>query len=472
MRGRITLEARLRKDSIGFIESAFQGIAGSAPAGAAVATLTGAAAFALGSLPLTALVAFVVVLLNAYIIKRLSRQVASAGGYYEYVKRGIGPKSAFFTGLFYIFYQTMALSFIALSVAVFVPAMLGDAFGINIPAIYFYPLLLGTLGFGFLISYLGIRISTRFTLVMAFLEILFVSVFGIYILLSHTSINTVSVFTPHYALNGFDGVGLGVLLMYTAFSGFGASTPLGEEVKNPRKSIGNSVVTTVLVLGLFFVFTSYYFTVAWGPANMQGYAQALVPGIEIMNSYLGPVAAVIVSILFVNSLLTGTVVVTNSTSRVMMAMGRDGIIHTGFSKVSSKHRTPHYSAGFVVAIAAAIGIVSNLILGGFLAFILTATAATLGVLFVHSVINASLPGLEKLHLRRITPSSVALSVITIVIFGLIFYSTFLSVNLAVIVGALLFGVYFVISLIYTAASRGRISALGLMDQKNIEETAN
>ncbi|MEM0158847.1 MAG: APC family permease, partial [Thermoplasmataceae archaeon] len=98
------MAGNLRKDSIGFLESAFQGVAGAAPAGAAVATLTGAAGFALGSLPLTALIAFFVVFLNAYIIKRISTHVVSAGGYYEYVKRGIGTRTALFTGLYYIFY--------------------------------------------------------------------------------------------------------------------------------------------------------------------------------------------------------------------------------------------------------------------------------------------------------------------------------------------------------------------------------
>ena len=57
----------LKRDTLNVYDVIFQGVAGSAPAGAAVATLTGSAAFALGSLPLSAVVAFVILIyLNVY----------------------------------------------------------------------------------------------------------------------------------------------------------------------------------------------------------------------------------------------------------------------------------------------------------------------------------------------------------------------------------------------------------------------
>ncbi|EQD57438.1 amino acid transporter, partial [mine drainage metagenome] len=81
---------QLRKGVLNFRQTLFQGIAASAPAGAAVATMTGSAAYALGALPLAALVAFAIVALNGYIIKRISSHVAGAGGYYDYIKMGFG----------------------------------------------------------------------------------------------------------------------------------------------------------------------------------------------------------------------------------------------------------------------------------------------------------------------------------------------------------------------------------------------
>lgn len=453
------LENTLRKDSIGLKETMFQGIASAAPAGAAVATLTGAAAFALGSLPLTAFIGFLVVLLNALVINRISAKVSGAGGYYEYVKTAYGPKVALFAGLFYIFYQIMALTLVSLSVAIFVPPILSVVFGINVPDLLWLPLLIISLSFGFLISYSGIRGSTRFTMVMALFEIIIITGFGLYIVLAHPSINTVAVFTPQFAVNGFDGVGLGVLLMYTAFSGFGASTPLGEESRKPKRAIGRSVIFSVIILGAFFVFTSYYFTVAWGPLKMAGYASSLVPGVTIIGSNLGIFAAVIVVVLFVNSLLTGTVVLINGTSRVMMAMSRDGILPMKISKIHRVRKTPYIAAGLIASISFAIGFIGVNIIGGFPAFIMAAIAATLGVLFVHALINVSLPRIEKKFSGKMTVSGLAMSVVTVIIFALIFYSTFLSISTPVILGTSLFIIWLVFNFGYVFIASDRISKI-------------
>ncbi|KAA8922641.1 APC family permease [Thermoplasma sp.] len=436
----------LRRNAIGLKENMFQGVAGSAPAGAAVATLTGAAAYALGSLPLAAFIAFLVVFLNAFIISRLSTRIAGAGGYYYYVRNGLGSRPARFTGFLYIFYQIMALAFISLSVGVFVPAVLGSVFGISMPGYLMYVLIVVVLAAGFLISYSGVRESTRYTMYMAIAEMAIVAGMGVIILMMKPSINTLSVFTPKFAYGGLSGVGIGVLLMYTAFSGFGASTPLGEESREAEKTISRSVIFTVIVLGAFFVFSSYYFTVAWGPSNMASYASPnnLAPGITIISSYLGTGAAILITVLFINSLLTGTVVVTNSTSRVMMAMARDGIISENFSGVSSR-KTPHISAAFVSGMAAVIAIVSASVIGGFGAFIMTATAATLGVLLVHGLINVSLPA-SDMRLHRSFYGSALLSVVSIAVLGFIFYSTFMSISLPVIVGSAAFALFSVAAL--------------------------
>ncbi len=441
----------LRKGSVGLRESMFQGIAGSAPAGAAVATLTGAAYFSRGSLPLTALIAFLVVMLNAVIISRISKDVAGSGGYYGYVKSGFGIKPALFAGFFYIFYQIMALAFIAISVAVFVPAILSGVFGLALPS-YVWPVLLGAvLLFGFYISYSGIRESTKYTMYMAILEIVIISVMGIFIIVSRPSVNSVSVFTPKYALGGFSGVGIGVLLMYTAFAGFGASTPLGEESVSPKKTISLSVIVSVIILGSFFIFASYFLTVAWGPSLMASYAnpQNLAPGVTLIGNYLGPVAAIIITVLFINSLMTGTVVITNSTSRVMMSMGRDGTLPKIFSHIHDGKRTPAFSAAVVTGSAFAVGFAGILILGGFTAFIMTATAATLGVLFVHGMINSSLPSIDIKQHRKVNYTNLAMSAGSIIVLGFIFYSTFLSIDLAVIVGSAIFAAWVLFSFAYT-----------------------
>jgi amino acid transporter len=443
----------LKRNSIGLLQGTFQGIAGSAPAGAAVATFTGAAAFALGALPLTALLAFLVVLLNAYIIRRISRRIAGAGGYYSYVQGGLGSSPALFSGFFYIFYQVFALAFMGLSLAVFVPAILSSVFGIQTPSYAWLPILAASILFGFAVSRAGIRQSTGYTTIMAMVEIGVIAVSGIIIILVHPSINTTAVFSPGLAKGGISGIGIGMLFMYTAFSGFGASTPLGEESRDARRTVGLSVVLAILVLGTFYVFTAYVFTVAWGPSQMLNYAGNLVPGIFIIKNYMGTGMAILVTALFINSLLTGTVVITNGTSRVMYSMSREGMIPKGLSRIHPVRLTPSVSAAMVASAAFAIAALGVLFLGGFTAFLMAATAATLGVILVHALVNVSLPSLERKNSSGIQRSSLAATVVSVILFGFIFISTFIVPEPGLESGTIAFVAWIIISLAYVMYKR-------------------
>ena len=453
------MHSKLHTDAIGLRNALLQGVASAAPAGAAVATLTGAALFALGALPLTALIAFLVVLLNGYIISRISLRVSGSGGYYDYVKAGHGPAAALYTGYMYIFYQIMAIAFVALSIAVFVPAAISYVFNVNISSIYMIPILAITLLYGFAVSVRGVKISTSYTMIMAIIEIAVIVGMGLFILISHPQINNAAVFTLKYSSNGITGVALGVLLMYTAFAGFGASTPLGEETKKPKESISKSVIYSVIILGVFFVFSAYFFTVAFGPTNMASYAGDLVPGITIMGSYLGIGAAVIITVLFINSLLTGLVVLTNATSRVLMAMGRDGLAPKTFSKTHTKRMTPYVAAGIVAVSAFLISSVSAEILGGFTAFIVAAIGATLGTLFVHIVINSAFPSINKRFSGKYGIKNIALSAVSIVIFLFILGSTFIGISSPVVIGTGTFIVWSAVTFVFMYVNRRRLKEL-------------
>ena len=448
------MKTGLKKDSLSLYNVIFQGVAGSAPAGAAVATLTGSAAFALGSLPLSAVVAFVIVLINAFIINRISRHVAGAGGYYAYSREGLGRFAGIFTGWMYIMYQIMSLAFIGLSVAIFLPALLQEIFGISIPFYSWVLLLVLILAFGYFVSFSGVKNSVRYAMVMATIEVIIIAAISIIIITARPSINTVSVFTPVYAINGFTGVMLGVLFMYTAFSGFGTATPLGEEAQNANRVIGHGVLISVVVLGLFFILASYAFTVGWGPTKMLEYSKELVPGIILTKSYLGIIGAIVITVLFVNSLFTDAVVFTNSLSRVVFSMSRDNVLPGILSSIHSSRRTPHVAAGIMVIIAFAIGAISVVSLGGFNAFLYTGIAATLSALLVHMFANASLAGIvQKMKLKLNTVMDVIIPAISIVILAFVFYGSFISIDRIVVIASISFIAWVMVGLIYSGISR-------------------
>ncbi|MEM0139604.1 MAG: APC family permease [Ferroplasma sp.] len=445
---------QLKKNSLNVYDVIFQGVAGSAPAGAAVATLTGSAAFALGSLPLSAIIAFIIVFINAVIIRRISNHVAGSGGYYAYSRDGLGNFSGILTGWFYILYQIMSLAFIGLSIAIFLPALLKEIFNIIIPSYSWFILLAAVLIFGYAVSYSGVKNSVRYAMVMASLEIVVVSFISLYIIISNPSINTISVFTPVYAKNGFTGVMLGVLFMYTAFTGYGTATPLGAETKNAKKVIGQGILASAVVLGLFFILASYAFTVGWGPSNMLEYSNELVPGVILTKNYLGLIGAIVITAFFINSLFTDSVVFTNSLSRVVFSMSNDNVLPGILSSVHSKRKTPHFAAALMVALGFIIAAVSVVLVGGFNAFLLTGIISTMGALAVHIIANGSLPGIIiKLKEKFNIVLDGVLPAISIGILAFVFYGTFVSVDRIVIIASIVFVVWFAVGIVYSLIGR-------------------
>ncbi|BAB60077.1 amino acid transporter [Thermoplasma volcanium GSS1] len=446
----------LRRNVLNFREVLFQGVAASAPAGAAVATMTGSAAFALGSLPLAAAVAFVIVFLNALIIRRISTHVAGPGGYYDYIKTGFGKEVGIFSGWVYILYQIAALAFISLSIAVFVPALLSYIYGISVPGNLWIPLLIGAAAFGYLVSFSGIRGSLRYVSVMGSLEIAVVVFIGLFIILSHPAINTPAVFTLKYDKFGVSGIALGVLFMYTAFSGFGGMTPLGEEAKNAKKLIGDAVIISSVILGVFFVFAAYAFTVGWGPSSMESYANNLVPGIKLAQVDIGLWAAILITIFYINSILTDNVTFSNSVARITLSMSRDGVLPRFLSEVHEKRKTPHF-AGLVMVIASVIiGLLSVEFLGPFGGFLFTGVLSTLAALLVHMLANLSLPVIIKKKANKVGVLNVALPVTVTAILVYVFYGTFVSISTPVVAASISFGAWATFAAIFSVVRRNKI----------------
>jgi amino acid transporter len=349
----------------------------------------------------------------------------------------------------YLLYQIFAMAFIALSISVFVPALLTTVFNITIPSYTWLPLLAGTMLFGYYVSVVGIKQSLRYAMVMGTLEILVVVVISFVIILSHPSINTAQVFTTKYAAGGLSGVMLGVLFMYTSFSGFGTMTPLGEEAKDGKKMVGTTIVYSAIILGGFFVFAAYAFTVGWGPLNMLSYASNLVPGIILTKSDLGVVGAIVITVFYINSILTDIAVFFNSSSRVTMSLARNNILPNVLTSIHHKHQTPHISAAAMGIAAFLVAAIGTVVLGGggFNIFLVTGIVSTLPALLVHAIANAALPKLNKMDSNKYGALNIVLPIIAIVILGFVFYGTFISISYTVILGSVIFLIWVVVGIV-------------------------
>ena len=155
----------------------------------------------------------------------------------------------------------------------------------------------------------GVRRSNRVNALLVTLSVLALSVFIGYAV--HQQVSVLSSSVPQ--ANSMIDVFAAAALMFVAYTGYGRVATLGEEVRQPRRTIPQAIIVTVLVV------TVLYLAVAWAllklppaVANQQGLAAFMQVGVWQQVVIAGAVIAMAGVIL---NLILGV-------SRVILAMAR------------------------------------------------------------------------------------------------------------------------------------------------------
>ena len=348
----------LERDAIGLTELLFQAITHMAPAVATALSIGAATAFAGGITPLAVLFAMIAVLFTAYSTSQLARHLPSAGGMYTYVGRGLGT---FFGWL-------IAWSF-ALAEPLIMPILLG---GFGFYGAIFLSNYVGLdiqyawVGFAVLcaavvwfLTYRGIGLSTRTGVVLGSIEIVIFLLISA-LLIVNAPQNTVSVFIPAdgNVLPAFQGM----IFCLLAFVGFEAVAPLGEEAREPRRTIPRAVIWSAVLVGLFYVFNYYAATVYFGPDRMtEFYTFNNGDPWGFMADAVLPIGGLLVVFAILNSCLANANSSATAATRSLFAMGRATLLPRWFGAVHPAYRSPvnavHFQAALGLVVAIALGFV-------------------------------------------------------------------------------------------------------------------
>ncbi|MDS0256545.1 APC family permease [Thermoplasmatales archaeon AK] len=443
----------LKKGVVTYIELIFQSISFTAPAIAVTATMTGAAAFAYGALPLTYVFALFGVLLAGFVVFVFSRKVASSGGYYRYIERGTGLRVGGFGGWVYMLYTVVgATPFIYFETALALQVGLG-VLGINVPSWLWYPVgLIVALG-AFGLAYSGIKNSLKYSVFTGTIEMVLLLIVAGFILAHTPHPLDGSVFTIKYSPTGWSGVALGLVFSFTSLAGWGSMTFLGTEARSAHVNIRRGVIATILILGIFFLFMSYVMTVGWGPANMSTYFSNFLPGLILALQDGGIVIAVLLFVFLVNSGFVDTLAIINAGSRDMYTMSKDGMLPEKLSLTHPKHKSPHISLIVNTIIGIVIFTITGWLFGPFNGFLVTGVWTGAGTIIEHIMINSSLPLYFRKH-RSVKWYYVAAPVAGIAIYLFALYGSFLSVNFYVIVAVVVMVIYLLFGAVYFGVKKG------------------
>ena len=351
----------LRRDAIGLREVTFQSITDMAPGAAIAASIPAGAAFAGGSLPLSVVFALVACLFCAWSIGLLAREMPSAGSLATYAARGLHPSIGFLTAWAYVLVGLLIPPLVLLQLGFTTAATLNSEFH-GYPANLWWPWSLAGALIVMAAGFYGIRTSTRLGTVLGLFEIGVFVVLAVFLIVHAGSHNTLSVFGTSYTPKGFRGIS-GVIggSVYTilAFGGFEGAAPLGEEARNPRKTIQRAVLLATLLIGVLYVFTTYAVDVAFGPKGFSAFAaETGSASWEGLARALYGLFWFFVFLAIVNSTIANANAGVNVSSRTAYAMGRIGAFPRLLAQIHPRHHSPVTAilVGTVVTVAVTLGL--------------------------------------------------------------------------------------------------------------------
>jgi len=382
-----TSTPQLRRNALGLPQVVFQGITHIAPSINVVFTFPLIALKAGPDMPISFLLTTIVCFFIANTVSQFSKYMPSSGGYYSFATRGLGTRSGFMTTWSYLIYDIIGPAGAIGFLGYLASTTLQTASGVNVP---WWIFALATFAIVWVLTHFGIRLSMRTTALFGGIEMLIMLALAITFLAypghgSHYAAPLIPTNAPHH----YQGILAGMVFSVLALSGFEAPAPLAQETRRAGKFIGRAVMLSLLLIGIFYIFTSYSSAIGWGTGNMAAFASNANPYYALGHSLWG-VGWWFVFIAIVNSSIGVGLACTNAASRVAYTMGQAGTLPARFGRIHPVHRTPT----FAIAVQQLIGIVSILLVGGLLApgviFGFLGTITTLAVIVLYIMANLAL----------------------------------------------------------------------------------
>jgi amino acid transporter len=385
---------RLQRDAVGLGPVLFQSITHMAPAAAVAFSIIFAVTYAGGSTPLAVVIALVACLLVAISIGQLARHLPSAGGLYTYNARGLGSVVGYFVAWGFMLAEPLVAPLLFLIFGNVISSELQTHY--NTPGWLWAPFA-ALAGIGvWVLVYRGIRISTETGVALGAFEIGVFAALAITLIVAAGPHNTASVFAPNTGnAKGLGSVIPGMVYTILAFIGFEASAPLGEEARDPRRTIPRAVFLSCLLIGLFYLLAYYAATVYFGPQQMANAKNGFFAfnGGDPWDGMAGKVwgaAAVVVVLAIINSAFANSNAGANAATRVGYALGRIGVLPPAFARVHPRFRTPtvaiHAQGVVGIAVALVLGFATGSPLN---AFALLGTVATIIIVCIYILTNLS-----------------------------------------------------------------------------------
>ncbi len=349
------------KRTLGVSDAVVVGLGAMVGAGifAALAPAARAAGGALlAALALAALVAYC----NAHSSARLAARYPASGGTYVYGRERLGPFWGYLAGWGFVVGKTASCAAMALTVGAYVWP--GQQHAVAVAAV----VALTAANYG------GVQKSARIArLIVA--AVLAVLAGVVVVCLSSDAADAGRLGTADW---GAVGLLQGAGLLFFAFAGYARITTLGEEVRDPERTIPRAVP---LALGIALLVYALVAVAALSVLGADGLAGAAAPLADAVRAAGWPELTPVVRVGAALAALGSLLALVLGVSRTTLAMARDGHLPRALAAVHPRRHVPHHAELAVGAVVAVLAATTDL--RGAIGF------SSFGVLVYYAIANAS-----------------------------------------------------------------------------------
>ncbi|WP_454767100.1 APC family permease [Cupriavidus campinensis] len=337
--------AKLNANSLGIVESAIMGIAGTAPAYSIEITTSTIIATAGTLSPASILMCGLVMFGIAFAFINLNRAMASAGTSYSWVSMVFGRCLGFFAG-----WALLVLCCVFM-VSAMIPAANATLLIFNRPMMnnvhYVAPIAAAWLTFVSAVIVKGIRLTSYVQVLMTIIEgvILLVIIVASFLTFPRAPQHAFSLdwfwpfaFSPRSFANG-------ALVAIFFFYGWDVTMNLSEETRDPNHTPGRAAFWSMVFLMTFFLVFIVITLLGLSDAEIQHYNTNIIFAIaeKLFGPTWGYVAIIAVLLSTVGTVETQMLQFT----RTLFAKSRDGALHQRYARLHPRWRTPYVAIFFI-----------------------------------------------------------------------------------------------------------------------------
>lgn len=298
--------------------------------------------FRMGGIGAPGAIAFcaVILILFALGFTAMSKSVRNAGAFYAYVSRGLGKPWGLGVSSVTVFaYVALVISFYGF-IGFFAQFTAVELFGIDLPWGVWSLLAVAIVAF---LGYRKIDVGAKVLAVLLTAEVAILLVLAVCSLADGGPEPwSLASFDP---ANVFFAPAAGTLFVmgFGAYLGFESTAIYAEEAKDPDRTIPRATIIAVAFLGIFYGFTFWVLTVAFGAEGIIGLARS--DSFETMviagtGDIAGAWAAFVMKILIVTSFFACVLSFHNACTRYLFSLGREGLLPRVLGRSSAEHRAP------------------------------------------------------------------------------------------------------------------------------------